>query len=206
MMMNEKNTIESNKPSDTTENLMHESIRLLITEEWKDIHHTRLQEWSALGVVTGVHYALLQFIFKVDTLSGIPFHFGALPIIGAVFVILGIRLTFHHREIMSKKYLWLRDAENRLGLIQKDINDPIGIIPHTTIFPPPKEPKTKFGKSFSSTRVGRFVFSQQLQQFLASTDFLIICFYVLLIIFDSFLFFNRGVLFHSRLPFLRVIR
>ncbi len=35
-----------------------EDYRLIIEREWADIHHSRVQEWTCLGVVTGTHLGL----------------------------------------------------------------------------------------------------------------------------------------------------
>jgi hypothetical protein len=98
--------------------LTKEDLRFFIEQEWKDIHHTRIQEWTALGLVAGVHFAMLQFFTK-EGISEYFKNYGFwLPCIGAVFAIVGIILTCHHRKVMMRSYQWLVEAEKRIGLIQ----------------------------------------------------------------------------------------
>jgi hypothetical protein len=33
-----------------------------LQNEWADLHHSRVQEWTALGVVAGVHLGLAQAV------------------------------------------------------------------------------------------------------------------------------------------------
>lgn len=37
-----------------------EDYRLIVEREWADIHHSRIQEWAVLGIVTGAHLGLIQ--------------------------------------------------------------------------------------------------------------------------------------------------
>ena len=109
--------------------------------EWADLHHSRLQEWTALGVVAGVHLGLAQVVnlavgkYPLLTLSGLTV--GAATI-GAAFAFLGILITFRHRHLMKVKLNWIFQAEEKLGLI-KDEGNPDGIIPReespTTAYP-----------------------------------------------------------------------
>jgi len=39
-----------------------ESLISFVHNEWTDIHHSRVQEWTALGVVAGIHLGLAQAI------------------------------------------------------------------------------------------------------------------------------------------------
>jgi hypothetical protein len=99
--------------------------------EWKDLHHSRIQEWSALGVVAGVHLALTQMPkFLKETgglLPGLPTAIiGCL--IGIGFVVIGALLTCRHRRFMQIMLKWIFDAESKLGLVKSDDN-PIGVIP-----------------------------------------------------------------------------
>jgi len=49
-----------------------ENYRLLIEREWADLHHSRVQEWTALGVVAGAHLGLIQLAsFAVNEKIGI---------------------------------------------------------------------------------------------------------------------------------------
>lgn len=102
-----------------------------VQNEWADLHHSRVQEWTALGVVAGVHLGLAQVVNLA--LGKHPFlTLGALAVVsallGAAFAILGILITVRHRHLMRVKLNWIFQAEEKLGLI-KDDDNPDGIIP-----------------------------------------------------------------------------
>ena len=108
-----------------------EDYRLLIEREWADIHHSRIQEWTALGVVAGAHLGLIQLAnLAIDAKDGISI--AAIKtvavVIGAVLSILGALMTCRHRQLMRIKLGWIYDAELKLGLI-KSATNPDGVIP-----------------------------------------------------------------------------
>ncbi|HEU0299592.1 MAG TPA: hypothetical protein VFR37_09065 [Longimicrobium sp.] len=107
-----------------------ETLRAFIQTEWADLHHSRLQEWTALGVVAGVHLALMQLVsFLADERAAIDSRvlvFLACAI-AAAFAVFGILITWRHRHLMKVKLHWIYQAEDRLGLIG-DSEHP-GIIP-----------------------------------------------------------------------------
>ena len=111
---------------------MKENYRLLIDTEWKDIHHSRIQEWSALGVIAAIHIGLiqlLQFIKASYNAQGLVY--SLVPffcIISIGFCILGILMTCRHRRLMWIKLNWIFDAEEKLHLIKTPKNTK-GIIP-----------------------------------------------------------------------------
>jgi hypothetical protein len=104
---------------------------LLIEREWADIHHSRIQEWTALGVVMGAHLGLIQLV-KFAIKESVPLPNSVIiisaSVIGAWFAVLGALVTCRHRRIMEVKLGWIFEAEDRLGLIKKSDNSN-GIIP-----------------------------------------------------------------------------
>lgn len=150
--------------------------RLLIERQWADIHHSRSQKWTALGVVTGAHLGILQLMVFVHGLS-IDIPFRLLAIIGAmmalVFAIIGTLMTCRHRRLMVVKIHWISRAENALGLLRTEHN-PDGIIP-----PPPSLEKPSPG--WRGLMLPRFL----------STSWLIMCIYLMLGMLDIL----SGVLF-----------
>lgn len=108
-----------------------ESIRNFIRTEWADVRHSRVQEWSALGVVAGVHFVLVKLAeyTTVDTFSISPrLLITGYAIIAALFAILGMFITLRHRHLMRVKLNWIFQAEKKLKLIL-DNKNPDGIIP-----------------------------------------------------------------------------
>jgi hypothetical protein len=108
-----------------------QDYRLLIERAWADIHHSRLQEWSVLGVVTGAHLGILQLLIFVRDLSvAVPFPVLATlgPMLGIVFAVIGALMTCRHRRLMRIKVGWIYQAEGHLGLVKSEDN-PGGIIP-----------------------------------------------------------------------------
>ena len=107
-----------------------ESLRTFIQTEWADIHHSRVQEWTALGIVAGVHLILVQIVVFLSEEQ--PLHPPKFPMVmaaflAAAFAVFGILITFRHRHLMKVKLNWIFQAEERLGLIQSPSHD--GIIP-----------------------------------------------------------------------------
>ena len=145
-----------------------ESYRMLIENAWRDLHHSRVQEWSALGVVAGAHFAILQAIRIIP--EGTPWLdggnavlFGA--IVAAGFAMFGAMITLRHRRLMRVKLNWIFLAEDQLGLIF-DSDHPFGIIPRD------ESPQERVSwKGISRPRP-------------LSTSALILGFYVLLLILD----------------------
>jgi hypothetical protein len=143
--------------------------RLLIEREWDDIHHSRGQEWTALGVVTGAHLGILQLLVFVHGLT-ISLPFRLLAIVGSalalIFGLLGILMTCRHRRLMYIKIDWIAQAEEALGLLKTEHN-PAGIIP------PPLSMK-KPSPEWRGLMLPRFL----------STSWLILCMYLMLGILD----------------------
>lgn len=157
--MDEPKEIEARQPEP-------EDFRFLIEHAWADIHHSRVQEWTALGVVAGVHIGILQLLDWAREISA-PARFATLVnlglCIGLLFSILGILITCRHRHLMMVKLGWISQAEGRLGLA-KGPSSPYGIIPSR-----PKAPTSWKGLSWP-----RFL----------STSWFIIYLYILLSAFD----------------------
>lgn len=115
---------EHRRPSD-------ETLRTFIQLEWADLHHSRVQEWTALGIVAAAHLALMQAAaFLLERQEG-AVSSGVLMLVAsgvaAVFAIFGILITWRHRHLMKVKLHWIFEAEDRLGLIADETHD--GIIP-----------------------------------------------------------------------------
>lgn len=102
-----------------------------IQNEWADLHHSRVQEWTALGLVAGVHLGLAQAVSfaegKHPSLSLGPLVVAA-AMLGGAFAVLGTLITLRHRHLMKVKLNWIYQAEEKLGLIMNEHN-PGGIIP-----------------------------------------------------------------------------
>lgn len=144
-----------------------ESYRTFIANKWTDIHHSRLQEWSALGAITAIHLGLL-YIFnhigeKIEN-SNTWFIIGAILIclFGCIFNILGALITCRHRRLMIVSIDWINQASKRLGLVQ-----PEGIVPEKD---EQKEPLSYDGLSSPS---------------IFSVSWLILLIYIFLLIFDG---------------------
>lgn len=147
--------------------------RLLIEREWADIHHSRIQEWTALGVVTGVHLGLMQLV-KIVKESSVSISTPKLIIfaciIGALFSILGALMTCRHRQLMKVKLGWIYKAEKHLKLVKTPGNENEGIIPEEAEMETPLK-----WKSLALPR-------------LLSTSGIILFFYITLLTIDLFAF------------------
>lgn len=145
-----------------------QDYRLLIEREWADIHHSRVQEWTALGVVTGAHLGILQLLIFIQDLS-VPVPFPILAVIGLVlgiaFAIIGVLITCRHRQLMRVKLNWIFQAEDKLDLI-KDEDNPDGIIPRSA--------EMQRSPDWRGLMLPRFL----------STSWLILCLYSLLAFLD----------------------
>lgn len=147
-----------------------------IQSEWADVHHSRVQEWTALGIVAGIHFGLTQTVgplkehleFPIETLIV------ASATVGVVFSLLGILITFRHRHLMRVKLNWIYKAESKLNLIEEKDGDG-GIIP---IDDAPT--KAYRWKGLAAPR-------------LSSTGGLIVCIYALLIIIDVFVIYATKI-------------
>jgi len=109
-----------------------ENYRFFIQTEWNDIHHSRIQEWSALGIIAAIHIGLIQLLKLInETDFGknlIDLLTPICCIIALLFSILGILMVCRHRRLMWIKLNWIFEAEEKLGLIKENEN-PNGIIP-----------------------------------------------------------------------------
>jgi hypothetical protein len=146
-----------------------DDYRLIVECEWADLHHSRIQEWTALGVVTGAHLGLIQLVKlakEVSILVSTPTLVILATIIGALFSILGAIMTCRHRQLMKVKLGWIYEAEEHLGLIKTPGNEKEGIIPEDAKMKAPLE-----WKSLSFPRI-------------LSTSGIILWFYITLLIID----------------------
>lgn len=145
-----------------------ESYRLLIEREWADLHHSRVQEWTALGIVAGAHLGLIQLAsFAINDKIGVAPQVivNMSGILGAILSIIGALMTCRHRRLMQVKLGWIYQAELHLGLIKTDEN-PDGIIPSAAAM----QSKIEW-RGLSLPR-------------LLSTIGLILCFYVMFFLID----------------------
>ena len=113
-----------------------DDYRLVITDAWQDIHHSRVQEWSSLGVVIAIHVAIIQLLdFLNNDANNFKVTMIIAGLIGVMFAIIGIGITNRHRILMIKKMNWITLAEYKLGLlidIHKELSENInnkGVIP-----------------------------------------------------------------------------
>ena len=146
-----------------------EDYKLLIEREWADLHHSRVQEWTALGVIMGTHLGLIQLV-KLAIDAQVPVQastlIGGASVIGALFAILGALMTCRHRHLMKIKLGWIYEAENYLGLIKTKAN-PRGVIPENA--------KMSVPVQWRGLALPR----------LLSTGGLMLCFYLLLLVIDT---------------------
>jgi hypothetical protein len=114
------------------EQTMNENYKLLIETEWKDVHHSRIQEWSALGVIAAAHIGLIQLLNFIHSLiktgNLYPYLVFVCCLIALLFCVIGILMTCRHRRLMWIKLNWIFEAEEKLRLIKTQDN-PNGIIP-----------------------------------------------------------------------------
>ena len=147
-----------------------DDYRVLLRTEWADLHHSRIQEWTALGVVTGAHVGILKMVSLLREVDS-PLPFTSLAVLGsivaALFGAFGALMTCRHRNLMQVKLGWIYEAEEHLGLIKSSKN-PKGVIPENA--------QMKVGRDWGRLSVPRFL----------STSWLILCFFVLLIVIDAF--------------------
>ena len=112
-----------------------EDYRLLIEREWADLHHSRVQEWTALGVVAGTHLGLIQLV-KLAADSSVSVAFPTWTVLSgllaATFSVLGALMTCRHRQLMKVKLGWIYQAEQHLGLV-KTTEHPKGVIPENAL-------------------------------------------------------------------------
>jgi xanthosine utilization system XapX-like protein len=103
---------ESNlENSNGSEAIVADEIRLeYIKIQWADIRHSRLQEWSTLGVVAGVMYALVN---TVTTESGPRVLLGLLGLLSGI---IGASMSWQHHRIFKKKIKVISENEEKIGL------------------------------------------------------------------------------------------
>jgi len=76
--------------------------------QWEDIHHSRLQDWSYIGVIAGVFYAIAN-IHDLGLLIG----FGSLGFLSSV---LGASMAWQHYQIFIDKLTIIEKMEQKLGI------------------------------------------------------------------------------------------
>lgn len=76
--------------------------------QWEDIHHSRLQDWSYIGVIAGVLYAIVN-IDKPELRIG-------LSLLGLLSSALGASMAWQHYQIFTDKLAVIAKMEHRLGI------------------------------------------------------------------------------------------
>ena len=76
--------------------------------QWDDIHHSRLQDWSYIGVIAGVLYAIVN-IQKPDLRIG-------LSLLGLLSSVLGDSMAWQHYQIFIDKLIVIEKMEYKLGI------------------------------------------------------------------------------------------
>jgi hypothetical protein len=111
--------LSSEKPS-------QEDYRKLIETEWADFHHSRLQEWTAFGIVAGIHLGIITIfdVFGAGDPSNIAKTFLLFgPFIGIIFAVLGGLVTCRHERLKKIKLQWIGRAEYFRGLMRTNEED-----------------------------------------------------------------------------------
>ena len=125
--MSDSNTGEKIFPGEPSQ----ETLKHYIDYTWKDIHHSRLQNWTGITVVTAFHigiFKVVEFLYEnsfLNTKSKIViFSFGAL------FCAIGYLITFLHQKQMYERLGRIKRAEQMLGTetlkhkLEKQNNEP----------------------------------------------------------------------------------
>jgi hypothetical protein len=95
-----------------------DDYRMVMDHAWRDIHHSKLQEWSSFGVITATHVGIAQLLnlFKSNPGSmSVVIVIAAL--IGIVFAVIGTGITHRHRKLVVTKMSWITMAQYKLGLM-----------------------------------------------------------------------------------------
>ena len=98
----------------------------LIETEWADFHHSRLQEWTAFGIVAGIHLGIITLfdVFSAGDPSKIAKAFLICgPITGIIFAILGALVTCRHERLKKIKLQWIGRAEYFRGIMRTKEED-----------------------------------------------------------------------------------
>ncbi len=145
-----------------------EALLSLLNAEWADIHHSRLQEWSALGAVTAAHLGISQMPRLLGDAASkvltVPVAVAAC-VAGIALALLGGLMTCRHRGLMQERLGWIYDAELLLGLV-KTPEHPSGVVPASA--------RMRTNKRWHGLVLPR----------LLSTSGLILAFYGLFVVFD----------------------
>jgi hypothetical protein len=101
--------------------------RVFLEREWADFHHSRMQEWTALGVIIGIHFGIVQLLdlARSESSGRAPTEIvvaGAL--VGIVFAVLGSLVTCRHERLKKIKLNWIGRAEYFRGLMREKKGEP----------------------------------------------------------------------------------
>ncbi len=90
---------------------VNDEVRLeYIKIQWADIRHSRLQEWSALGIIAGVMYAFAQ----LDPSETVPRIL--LSSLGFICALIGASMTWQHYWIFRTKIRVISKQEIGIGI------------------------------------------------------------------------------------------
>ena len=76
--------------------------------QWADIHHSRLQEWTLIGIIAGIMYALIN----VEGYEGRII----LAVLGAFSGFLAACISWQHNKIFLQKIGLISSLEHRIGV------------------------------------------------------------------------------------------
>jgi hypothetical protein len=76
--------------------------------QWEDIHHSRLQDWSYIGVIAGVIYGIVNIQTPELRLG--------LSLLGLLSSTLGAYMAWQHYQIFMDKLVVIAKMEQRLGI------------------------------------------------------------------------------------------
>ena len=94
-----------------------ESIHHFLDYTWKDIHHSRLQNWTCITVVTVFHIGILkilEFNFSKNIID--PLFLKLLLIAGALYCLVGYLIVMKHQFQLWGRLKWIRKAQHKLSL------------------------------------------------------------------------------------------
>ncbi|MDX2440183.1 MAG: hypothetical protein QNK40_06480 [Desulfobacterales bacterium] len=107
------------------------NYRLVVQDSWKDIHHSRNQDWTALGAILAAQFGVFKIIEtfseKGERLIDQPKIYLVACLAGIVLSYAGLCVTRRHKSLSKIKLDWITEAENRLGVL-KSTRNPMGII------------------------------------------------------------------------------
>jgi hypothetical protein len=100
-----------------------ESLYKFLDYTWKDIHHSRLQNWTGITVVSAFHFGIfksIEYLLNKNLFSqNIKI---TMFIFGALFCLLGFLITRKHQSQLYDKLDWIRESEKKLKIDKINYN------------------------------------------------------------------------------------